>query len=200
MLSLSVEIPAPQANSLPALSVVVDAVADDCVTDEAIAEAIGYSGRQGAYYPNAAAELGLIVEVVGPSPREWQLTREGATFVGLDAADRAAYLVSLLCESKWLCAYVESPHEARELIEEMGYSDDTADRRLACIASWAEFVFEADPPAQAHRIAMSMSGTRQRIPGARASQRRGHQPRTVRRCTSCYLEIPAALNECEACG
>lgn len=55
--------PIPQANDLVVLATVVDAVADGCVTDFAIAEAIGMADRQGGYYPNGDASLGFIEAV-----------------------------------------------------------------------------------------------------------------------------------------
>jgi hypothetical protein len=199
MQAVLTDIPAPQANSLPALSVVVDAVSDGCVTDEAIAKAIGYSDRQGAYYPHAAAELGLIREVFNTRPREWQLTESGARFVGSAADERVTFLVDLLCESRWLLAYVDSEKQAQILLEEMGYNDETTSRRLACIGSWADFVFNQNPAEQAAVIAASMTGVRKRIPGALAGQRRGSSLIEVNRCSSCFMQIPTEAVCCDYC-
>ena len=191
--------PAPQANNLAALASVVDAVADGCVCDSSIADAIGYGGRQGAYYPNGAAELGLIEEVANVSPREWQLTNEGATFVGLDAHQRAQTLVDLLCDNEWLNAYVTAPAQVEEMLRVACYEGETVSRRAACVKTWAQFVFELDDREQAERIATHMTGTRSRTVGARKAQKRAAPVVLDCFCGLCGTRIPAAAQGCEWC-
>lgn len=195
-------IPAPQANSLPALVCVVDAVADGCNTNQAIAEALGYTGRQGAYYANAAAVLGFIEDSGNGFAREWKLTDSGAEFASQDAAGRNAILVDTLCDDEWLNAYMRDSRALRDLLAADGCDGETVERRYASVESWAIFVFATATPDQVNEIARHMSDTKARTPGIRAAIKKTRTVKAVPRrfCSACNIAIPVAKQGCEFCG
>ena len=198
----------PQANSLANISAVVDAIADGCCTTGAIAEAIGMSGRQGGYYPSAAHTLGLVQEINGTPPYDWELTSAGAAFVGLDAAGRVDYLHSALSEIEWIATFVKEGPEAlrADWTFDHDLSEQTLTRRLATIATWVAFM-DSPRAAQTKKIAEAMTGTRERAPGvlqrvqeaARARMQRNVKL-DARKCPKCHIRVAAALHECENCG
>jgi hypothetical protein len=83
----------PQANSVSKIATVVDAIAAGCVEEPDIAEAIGLSARQGAYYPHAATALGFV-EKTGGHPSEWGLTAAGEKLFRSAALERAEAIAS----------------------------------------------------------------------------------------------------------
>lgn len=195
----------PQANSLPVIVSVVDAIADGCLSAQTIAEAIGMVGRQGAYYPHAAQLLGLVEPVAGTSPVEWQLTSAGAAFVGLGAPARVDQLCTALSELGFLDTYVtEGPDGlAESWAEDSELGDVTISRRVATVAAWARFYIETDRAGQVKMVADAMTGTRHRAPGVRkaaAARQQARAPRAVRRCQHCFAEILGDVEDCELCS
>lgn len=191
--------PVPQANNLDAVCAVVDAVADGCSTAAEIASAIAMVGRQGAYYPNAAADLGLVEAIAGAAGAEWQLSELGATFVGLEPAAKADALGDAIAGVSYVDTYFGAGG-ADQLRQEWGaldLGDETIERRIATIRAWAEF-FSLPTAEQAERIAAASTGTRERAPGIRAA-RPAKAPTAPRMCQLCWLAIPAALATCENC-
>lgn len=83
----------PQANSVSKIATVVDAIAAGCVEEPDIAEAIGLSERQGAYYPHAAAALGFV-EKTGEHPSEWGLTPAGEKLFRSSSLERVEAIAS----------------------------------------------------------------------------------------------------------
>lgn len=198
----STAVPAPQANCLPALACVVDAVADGCATNHAIAEALGYTARQGAYYANAAAGLGLIEASGDSTPREWRLTESGALFVAQDATSRNATLTDALCEDHWLNAYMVDAVALRSLLAADGCDGETVERRYASVESWARFVFATPAHEQVAAISARITNTRMRAPGVRARTKKAKTTQVVRRryCSVCSIAIPVAKQDCEFCS
>lgn len=196
----------PQANSLAAISAVVDAIADGCTTTLAIAEAISMVGRQGSYYPAAAQALGLVVEVHGQAPLDWRLTEAGAAFVALDAAARVDYLCEILSTLDWLDDYTrEGEAPLRESWADVaGLGEETIDRRVATIAAWTRFYAETPREEQVAQIATAMTGCRANAPAVaqahRAAARRRHSEPVTRICPRCHIIAAPAASECESCG
>lgn len=195
-------VPAPQANSLPALACVVDAVADGCDTNQAIAEAIGYTSRQGAYYANAAAALGLIEDSGNSTPREWRLTESGTLFVSQNATDRNATLIDTLCDDHWLNAYMTDAAALRALLAADGCDGETVERRYASVESWARFVFTTPTHEQVAEIASRIADTKTRVPAVRARSKKAKTTQVVPRryCPVCHIAIPIAKQACELCN
>jgi hypothetical protein len=196
----------PQANSLSVISAVVDAVADGCSTTGSIAEAIGLSGRQGAYYPSAAYALGLVTEVSGGPTHEWVLSPLGAEFVGLNASERVDRLNDILSEIEWLDTYTCDGSEALRASweKENGLSTETITRRLATIAAWAKFYADTTRVDQEKQILAAMTGTRERAPEvvARVAAAKVAAKRVLpkRSCPKCHISAAPAVKECEECG
>jgi hypothetical protein len=200
-------LPIPQANDLAVLATVVDAVADGCVTDTSIAEAIGMSGRQGGYYPNAAASLGLIEATGASGEREWQLTPAGATFVGLGALERCNQLSDAILESEEVQTYCEEyfdhgEYAVRKKMEDRGVSAATAARRASTIGTWVDWAMSSSDD-QIAKVGAAMTGTRTRAPGvgkALAATRR-RSTVTHRLCENCFVQLPTGLDGtlCESC-
>jgi hypothetical protein len=196
----------PQANSLSVISAVVDAIADGCSTTGFIAEAIGLSGRQGAYYPSAAQALGLVTEAgVGPV-HEWVLSPLGAEFVGLNSSARVDRLNDILSDIEWLDTYTCDGTEALRASweKENGLSPETITRRLATIAAWAKFYADTTREDQEKQILAAMTGTRERAPEvvAKAAAAKAAAKRVLpkRSCPKCHLSAAPVVKECEGCG
>ena len=196
--------PVPQANNLATLTSVVDAIANGCLSDSDVAEAIGVTARQGSYYTNAAADLGLIVETKWVSPREWELTEEGNKFANLDATLRSKWLVEALCENEWVVGFINEPDTILTRLEQEDLGEITVARRADCIRSWADFVFNNTEKEQTKAILGAVAEAKTRIPtiAARAAQsRKAVQVVTkVTYCNQCGTSIPRALDACEMCN
>jgi len=192
----------PQANRPETVMAVVDAVADGCINAADIASAIGMSGRQGAYYPDAARSLGLI-EKFGSAPVEYGLTERGAQFVRMDSADRARAMVQMLDANRNVQTYLLEGSESladqwRSEWSERPLSESTIERRLATIKAWAEF-YSSGKAEQAALMESAMTGTRQRAPVVREARRLTNRPKVVRRCPSCNMALPSGSDVCNLC-
>lgn len=201
-MSSSVEIPAPQANSISAVACVVDAVSRGCTTNATIAEALGYTSRQGAYYANAAAGLGYIQPNGTGIPREWKLTEVGVEFMRQDAQGRVRSLSNALCDDTWLASYMRNDTALRSALAADGCDGETLDRRFASIEAWARFVFATDEAEQVAEIANCMSTTQHRAPvvvAAHKAKRRTSSTIQRRFCPTCSTAIPLAKKSCEFC-
>jgi hypothetical protein len=193
----------PQANRPETVMAVVDAVADGCVNAADIASAIGMSGRQGAYYPDAARSLGLV-EKFGSAPFEYGLTERGAQFVRMGSTDRAQAMVQMLDANAHVQTYLLEGRQS--LADQWGtewserqLSETTIERRLATIKTWAEF-YSAGRAEQTGLMESAMTGTQQRAPGVREARRLASKPKVVRRCPSCNMELPSGSDVCDLCG
>ncbi len=198
----------PQANSVPNISAVVDAIADGCYSGLEIGEAVGMSGRQGEYYPNAAHTLGLAERSYGMDGSGWQLSPTGAAFVGLDAEGRADYICDAIDEIDWVNTYVNNGPEALrdEWKSEGKLGDETIKRRLATIGAWVTFRTDSRDE-QVKLISEAMTGTRERTPDiiARAQDRartraKNDKKINARKCPRCHLVVAPSVPECENCG
>lgn len=200
LLTIRPEGPAPQADRLDVVAAVVDAVAGGGLTAAEVADAIGMSGRQGAYYPHAAADLGYLEPVAGTSPVEWQLTDRGEEFLSLDPAGKVADLVEAVNALHYVETYTATDDGTALLVEELssvGYSDETAHRRAQTISAWVAFVRDTEPGRQVELIGAAVHGTRERAPAVRraAAERRAHRAPARAQvapkvCGSCFTTLP----------
>lgn len=195
--------PVPQANNVEALATVVDAVAQGADTDALVADAIGMVGRQGAYYPNAAAALGYLTDI-GGSPRRWALTEAGEDFLSSEADDRARDISRRIVSWPDTEALLLDPTGATLLRQWADLSGDTPARRLASLEAWVKFAFETDPGAQTALIQGAMRETSRLTPEVVARERakrlaaaEAAKPRT---CPTCFLSIPLAAEKCQECA
>jgi len=196
------DIPAPQANSIVAVACVVDAVANGCNTNSTIAEALGYSSRQGAYYANAAAGLGYIESCGSTNLREWELTPSGVEFMSLDAAGRVRSLTDALCDDEWLASYMRNDKTLREALAADGCDGETLERRFLSVEAWARFVFATDVAVQIAEVSASMSTTQHRAPVVSAAKKAKSIKASAlprRYCGTCNTAIPIARKSCELC-
>lgn len=154
--------PFPQANSLQKVAAVVDAVYKEVDNDGALASALGVSDRQGAYYANAAAYLGLITEVA-TDPREWGLTASGILFLESNSSERfgmLSHLINLIPVATQANSQTESISSSEDL------SNSTAERRVATINAWTEALTAEDAEDS---FALERDETNSRIPEAAKS-------------------------------
>lgn len=180
--------PFPQANSLAKVAGVVDAVSETADTDEGIAIAIGVVPRQGSYYANAAAYLGLITEVDG-SPRAWGLTAQGILFLESDAKSRTNMLSELV--SGMPAALAATGEQTRDLASSEDLSDSTADRRVAALNAWMNTLTSDDSDSV---LCLERDEIRGRIPEAakavaemRAKFKLANSDKPLEICAECFM-------------
>ena len=151
--------PFPQANSLQKVASVVDAVYKEVDNDGDLASALDVSHRQGAYYANAAAYLGLIAEV-SRDPRQWGLTASGILFLESSSGERfemLSHLLNLIPVATQVEEQMESVSSSEDL------SSSTAKRRVDTINAWTEALTADDAE---HSFALERDETNLRIPQA----------------------------------
>jgi len=192
--------PVPQANSLETVSAAVSAVAADVNTVSAVAQALDLDARQGSYYLNAAAYLGLVeVERDGENGAGiWHLTALGQEMTYLADAERAQLVAELAESTPAVAAYREGGMEGAEnAIAELGeYGDDTVARRAACASSWANTIASGEFAAGEARIT-SIARDRFEVAAAAARVEReqiiaARTPKAPDVCPECFTEIPAS--------
>ena len=186
----------PQAKSVSKISTVVDAIAAGCVEEPDIAEAIGLSERQGAYYPHAATALGFV-EKTGEHPSEWGLKPAGEKLFRSSALERAEAIAS----DRNVVALIDGGPEA--LAESWSHlSDTTTARRTATVRSWVEFAYSKSTEEQAALVESQMLETPECSPAIRerATTRRASALRPERRCPRCNVKLPSGSELCDLCG
>ena len=186
-LKLSNARPFPQANSLAKVAGVVDAVSETADTDEGIAIAIGVVPRQGSYYANAAAYLGLITEVDG-SPRAWGLTAQGILFLESDGRTRTDMLTELV--SGMPAALAASGNQTHDVASSEDLADSTADRRVAALNAWMNTLTSEDSDSV---LSLERDEIRGRIPDAakavaatRAKFKLANSDKPLDICSKCF--------------
>jgi len=154
----------PQANSIPKIVSVIDAIDNGLQTNKEISEDIGISERQGAYYPNAARSLGLV-EKINTHPTVWGLTALGERVVEMNAKDRAIWMTEIVGENDYVNTLINNGAEA--LVGQWGseLGDSTIERRLATIESWKNFAYETEDSIQTQEIQTNMDEAKTRAPG-----------------------------------
>ena len=187
--------PIPQANSVPTIMAVVDAVANGCSTGTEIAEAIGFSGRQGAYYLDAATSLGLV-ERIGGSRR---LSPLGEDMASVSSPERIERIFVHLSSLSYVQTYLEHGADALEREWSAALSDTTIERRIATIESWADFLTADTDEQWAEDLAVSVA-TRARAQQiqARRCEAEAKAPK-IRRCGCCNMQLPSGRSTCDLC-
>ena len=185
--------PAPQADRIDKVAVVVDAVCAGADTASAIAAALEMVERQGYYYANAAGYLGLISVVAGTTPVEYALTTEGAHYLGSGPGARAALLTELIATVPAVQIYLDSDLAAVQLhYMDDGLDEVTATRRAHTALGWAQAATAGT--IDADEIAASTSAARAAAPAiaaALAAQRLAAKPVEPAICGGCFLQLPA---------
>lgn len=189
-LDVNASYPFPQANSLTKIAVALDAVNSGADTDDGIAEALGVSERQGAYYATAAGYLGLI-ESSGDSPRVWSLTNAGASFLNVDADMRADILATIVDRIPVTVEDNEDLILSDVLDADSAINNTTAERRAATLATWRKTLSNLETATE--QLKLETDGLRSRIESA---AKRSKATRTRVRKKS----APAApLDVCQKC-
>jgi hypothetical protein len=140
-------VPVPQANSLPKIAAVVDAVSAGANEPAIVADALDVVSRQGSYYLNAAAYFGYVEN----TSDGWQLTDDGELFYLSTAPERAADMRQRIAE------FPE--------IDTAQLSSSTAQRREASMKSWEQHL-NLDEVGQSNEVHLAIVTTRSRAPQA----------------------------------
>jgi Domain of unknown function (DUF6997)/Domain of unknown function (DUF6996) len=139
------EIPFPQADDLTKVIDVTDILASTPADKDQIAERFQVDPRQGDYYANAAAWLGLAEKSKG----RFQLTKAGIQFNKLSRVKRIEELASLLAEMPGFAEAIgevakgnpiDNDEIARIIDKVYGYSGTTKSRRALTVRSWAQYL------------------------------------------------------------
>lgn len=195
--------PVPQANSLAKVAAAVDAIEDGACTDDAVAHAIQVTPRQGAYYANAAAYLGLVTQSGQQAPREWTLTPAGAEFLNANAPTRAEILGHVVAQIPEVDAVLHDGADVEELYSHQ-LGESTAARRAATTEAWMDTL--TDRSKAAAELTLETDGVRDRIDAARqvavdaraAARRKATVERSGSVCPRCFTTMPLA-GGCPSC-
>ena len=198
----------PQANDVWKIGGVVTAVDQGVSTAKAIAHTLGPNGvedRQGAYYAAAAESLGLLEREPSSRPTQWQLTELGHQYIQCaDSREKADILATLVeAHPAVQLRNTEGDEALKEAMHRAALSDDTAQRRTACIKSWSDWSRSEGRDSQMHDFSVFAAGRVAAAMEIKAEQLRAKpQPRPV--CSECFLEIPTsegpASDVCFDCG
>jgi len=195
--------PFPQANSLAKVAATVDAIDGGADTDEAVALAIEVTPRQGAYYANAAAFLGMVAPMKGAMPRQWGLTSAGLQFLNSTAATRATILSHVVAQIPEVDSLLNDGFDIDELLSER-LGESTASRRAATIDSWLETL--TDTGKAQEFLTLETDGVLDRIDAAKAvavrareeERRRAKVERATAICPECFMTLPFS-GVCSTC-
>jgi hypothetical protein len=139
------EIPFPQADDLTKVIDVTDILASTPADKDQIAERFQVDPRQGDYYANAAAWLGLAEKFDG----RFQLTKGGRRFNKLSRVNRIAELAALLAERPAFAEAISAVTkensledlEIAKIIDKVyGYTGSTTTRRALTVRSWVQYL------------------------------------------------------------
>jgi hypothetical protein len=139
------DIPFPQADDLSKVVDVVELLFSGSLDKSEIAEGFGVDPRQGDYYANAAAWLGLARKARG----QFALTRDGRQFAQMDRSTRLGWLAErvsampVFYETAQAFAKGTAPNiEAiAELISKLpDLSGSTPRRRASTVRAWVEWI------------------------------------------------------------
>ena len=145
--------PFPQADSSSRILDTLDLVCAGPIDDEGIAKAMGVTPRQGAYYSNGAAFIGIVRDSGG----YWRPTAQGRGIFEMDDADdrRSALSAMILAlpvfdKAAEHVAYVEEMPPVDEIVDwimarEPDLNEVTATRRANTVHSWVSDIWERDP-------------------------------------------------------
>lgn len=193
--------PAPQADRLDRLAVVVDAVDVGADTSSGIAAALDMVDRQGAYYANAAAYLGLIEDVPGTSPQQWRLTDDGRAYAAAGGPGRLDLLTGLVAQVPGVQVYLEPDGglaAVKDLYSGCDLDAQTATRRAQTAAAWAALLLDQCDPDTFVRDGATVRAAAARIAAELAAARVAATPAPPPVCSSCWMQLPSTL-VCDNC-
>ena len=190
--------PTPQADRLDKVAAVVDAVVAGANTIAAIAEALCVVDRQGAYYANAAAYLGLI-EVQSTIPASYELTADGSMFCDANAHARAVALLELVGAIPAVQEFLDGDlSDTIAYYQSLGLDTQTATRRAATAGLWCKHVTSGALDTVAlDREAHAARANAPAIAAALHRARQGEHPSPS--CPSCHTELPRT-GVCDTCS
>lgn len=132
----------PQADELDKVILTAEAVFNDNISDQQIADYVGFTDRQGRYYRLAAEILGLLLNLNNKA----ELTTIGKELVELDNEHRLKKIRKIISTNPFfsdLLRFIESNREGanrREilnyLIENVDGAESTITRRISTVLSW----------------------------------------------------------------
>lgn len=135
----------PQANSISAvLSTLayVSSSKESVTSGKQVASALSRSTRQGSYYLQAAALLGLITK----NGREYKATTEGKRIAGLPDADKSAALSAIILSLPVMDVYTRSDggKAYSAYLAKHRVTGKTVARRTSCVQHWLELATNGD--------------------------------------------------------
>ncbi|HWY08728.1 MAG TPA: hypothetical protein VNY24_17835 [Candidatus Acidoferrales bacterium] len=138
-------IPFPQADDLSKVLDVADILSGGLADKEEIAERFQVDPRQGDYYANAAAWLGIAEKSKG----SFDLTKEGREFNKLTRIERMERVADILAQTPGFAEALAAQaggnplnlaEIARAIGKNYGLSGTTAPRRASTVRSWIEYL------------------------------------------------------------
>lgn len=191
--------PVPQADSLESVSATVSAVAADVNTRSAVAQALGMDDRQGSYYLNAAAYLGLVEADHGYETGTgiWRLTGLGEQMTHLPDNERAALIAELAESTPAVSGFRANGVEgaADAIAESSELSPDTIARRASSASRWAAAVDALDYAQSEARITEAARGRFEIAAAAARAEREtilAARVKTPAVCGECFTELPTS--------
>lgn len=182
--------PVPQANDLDKVMLASDVVYAGVDTARGVADALGVSEREGAYYADAAGYLGLIGRCNSGGVKGYEPTALGELMAQSGRSEKTALLARMVSMSP----IVAMAADADEGDPMEGLADSTRGRRLATAESWLRQVTDQDGLGAAfehvyeHRAAAVADAVKRAAADREA--RRAQQTPAV--CPTCWMALPAS--------
>lgn len=184
--------PEPQANDLERISAAVEAVYAGANTAAAVADAVDVAGREGGYYANAAATLGLVRTIpANDQTKTYELTELGQRLIASDADGKVDILRDAVAATPGVQVYADGGEDAvvSMLMEDGALNEVTAARRASTIRSWHDAF--ADGPSLAAAVQQTSEITRGR---AAAAAERAAEMRRMKAPTKPKLAVCGICN------
>ena len=142
-------VPFPQADDMRRVVDVVEAVAAGCTSKQALSDRWGFAGRQGDYYANAAAFMGLLAR----RGSVFRLSENGKLFARWQTTERQRYFVGRMAVLPVFCEVIRRAVEHGRLPDRQAVADLVAEatsltgttppRRAITVLSWVRWAVEA---------------------------------------------------------
>lgn len=201
--------PLPQANDIEKVITVPRAVENGAVTGDAVAEAFGIHTREGGYYLNAAAFMGLVRKRTDDGIDVYETTSLGQAMSEADEDTRAEMTSQMIEAIPEVQTLVDEDEQT--LVDDLrraGLADSTAQRRAASLRSWLNATDDRHGLASAMGLSSATVTERSGLAAARAQQQRDdaksrvaarYVEKPVAVCTSCFMALPST-GLCDDCG
>lgn len=186
--------PIPQANRIDVLASVVDAVAEGADTSALIAAAIGYTGRQGAYYSSAAVTLSWLEKVDGLL----YLTDSGLEFCNSDPGTRMLDVCARFSDNADVQALIEDPSGDTLRARWTHLAAGTIERDIVSFRAWVGFLLK--PTAERTRLVdVACTAARDNAPRVVAVHRAALAAKALRAAPHA-VHNPGPAGMCVECG